>query len=348
MSSSNSSSHISPSSNVEGTTSHPSPHSTLLQNNNVNNINNNSISNSPTASTSRLNSNSSSDIEISGTNDIDNSGEEEPRGVVAGRSLDAGDNSSAVVEGSGNSHDGNAIGDQLVEDNIQGHVNSSDINPNNSTTEESSDDTNTTNITVSDDQDQGSVDTVPENQNQTSISKVIELNSTQSTSVATSFTSSNNLDKDSELNSVTSATPHTSSQEQIGGSSTSSLPNNTVTQIANLSTDKDELSVTTIRINNEQQLPLNTTQVPKTVVDNNLNQSITHITNTSQTRIVSIEDVENVSIGDGSGEGSGDSFSDSRQLFSKEEVERRLFDMRLICFCLPSFFLYFVCIEVTT
>ena len=98
--------------------------------------------------------------------------------------------------------------------------------------------------------------------------------------------------------------------------------------------------------NNEHQLSLNTTHVPKTVVDNNLNQSTTHITNTPQTRIVSIEDAENVSIGDGSGEGSGDSFSDSRQLFAKEEVERTLFEMRLICFRFAFFFLYFVCIEV--
>ena len=79
---------------------------------------------------------------------------------------------------------------------------------------------------------------------------------------------------------------------------------------------------------------------------NNFCGKTTHITNTSQTRIVSIEDAENVSIGDGSGEGSGDSFSDSRQLFAKEEVERTLFEMRLICFRFAFFFLYFVCIEV--
>ena len=266
-----------------------------------------------------------SDITISDANDIDSSGGEEPGDVVSVRSLDSSNDSSVIQEGSGNSLDGNVVESQSEINGSQVNVNSSDINPNNATTVESS---NIPNVTVSDDQDQESLGTDLDDLNQTSESKVIELNSTPPTSNGTSdensFTTLHVQNNDSAINGVSSAISNISSRENLKDSSTSIVSHNSVTQIANFSIDNHEIEITTIRKNIEQQLPLNTTQapVPKTELDNDdsSNPSTTHITNTARTRIVSIE--ENVSIGVGSGEGSGEIISDSRQIFSDEEVER--------------------------
>ena len=277
------------------------------------------------SSTESSNSNLLSDITISDTNDIDSSGGEEPDDVVSGRSLDSSNNSSVIQEGSGDSPDGNVVESQSEVNGSQVNVNSSDINPNNATTVESS---NITNVTVSDGQDQESLGNDLDDLNQTSDSKVIELNSTPPTSnvtsVENSFTTLHVQNDDSAINGVSSAISNISSREHLRDNSTSIVSHSSVTQIANLSIDNHEIEITTIRNNIEQQLPLNTTQVPvpKTELDNNgsSNQSTTHITNTARTRIVSFE--ENVSIGVGSGEGSGEIISDSRQIFSDEEVER--------------------------
>ena len=277
------------------------------------------------SSTESSNSNLLSDITISDTNDIDSSGGEEPDDVVAGRSLDSSNNSSVIQEGSGDSPDGNVVESQSEVNGSQVNVNSSDINPNNATTVESS---NITNVTVSDGQDQESLGNDLDDLNQTSDSKVIELNSTPPTSnvtsVENSFTTLHVQNDDNAINGVSSAISNISSREHLRDNSTSIVSHSSVTQIANLSIDNHEIEITTIRNNIDQQLPLNTTKVPvpKTELDNNgsSNQSTTHITNTARTRIVSIE--ENVSIGDGSGEGSGEIISDSRQIFSDEEVER--------------------------
>ena len=316
-------SETSTSSSIVVSTSQPSPNSlTSSQIANINNVDTNSSLNSSTESS---NSNQLSDITISDTNDIDSSGEEEPGDVMSGRSLDSSNNSSGIQEGSGNSSDGNIVEPQSVVNGSQVNVNSSDINPNNATTEESSD---ITNITVSDDQGQESPGTDLDDLNQTSDSKVIELNSTpptsNGTSVEISFTTLHVENNDSAINGVSSDISNISSREHLKDNSTSNVLHSSVTKIANLSIDNHEIEITTIRNNIEQQLPLNTTQVPvpKTELDNDdsSNQSTTHITNTARTRIVSIE--ENVSIGVGSGEGSGEIISDSRQIFSDEEVER--------------------------
>lgn len=122
-------------------------------------------------------SSTSSNVQISSSPAPDSSGDgdvphlsenDQHNRASSGRSLNGENNSGIIVEGSG---DNLNVEGQEVEGSSQANLNSSDINVANSTVEESLEGTNSTNITVSDDQELDN-DGTTSNQNQTATDKL--------------------------------------------------------------------------------------------------------------------------------------------------------------------------------
>ena len=300
----------SPSSNLLVTTPQPvTNHSVSSQA--VNNSQAKSASNTSSTLPSRVSSNESN-IALTSTNlDPESSGDEDTSIRVSGRSLDVGNTTNVNIEGSGNGTEVNGEEDQAVEGSSQASLNSSDINITNSTLDETAlDDSNSRNITVSDNQGL-------DNEGEPTTDQVIESNSTPSTL------------------HITSVASLTTSFDQNNDSVTSVTSNN---RLANIMTNTSNNYTTSI--NNHSQLPQinSTTQTVSQTTAVNHGDSLNHSTPSNTSQNNRITEIENI---DGGGDGSGDGsllVTDTRDmLLRQEEVENQISSQNNV---LPSCFLY--------
>ena len=137
------------------------------------------------------NINGASSVHVSNNTDPDSSGHGEVNEGASSRSLDEGN--STIISGEGSGADG-----LLDEGSPQNGLsnNSSDIDVTNSTVEESTQDSNLTNLTVSDNEEQGNEDV---NEEQSSTEKVTTASSIPTKSVTTH----ENLQNTSEIQTTT-------------------------------------------------------------------------------------------------------------------------------------------------
>ena len=138
------------------------------------------------------NINGASSVHVSNDPDPDSSGHGEVNEGASSRSLDEGN--STIISGEGSGTDG-----QLDEGSSQNGLsnNSSDIDVTNSTVEESTQDSNLTNLTVSDNEEQGKEDVNDINEDST------EKVTTASSIPTKSVTTQENLQKTSEIQTTT-------------------------------------------------------------------------------------------------------------------------------------------------
>ena len=137
------------------------------------------------------NINGASSVHVSNNPDLDSSGHGEVNEEASSRSLD--ERNSSIVSGEGSGADG-----LLDEGSAQNGLsnNSSDIAVTNSTVDESTQDSNLTNLTVSDNEEQGNEDV---NEEQSSTEKVTTASSIPTKSVTTH----ENLQNTSEIQTTT-------------------------------------------------------------------------------------------------------------------------------------------------